>query len=76
MAHTLHTAAELKEQEWLIIKHANLPEISYEENQNKLNHSNKSRSSVFEADNIPELIQHLSKQSQRFIPTIYKMEML
>ena len=37
MAHTVHTAAELTEPECLIIKHANLPKISYEEKQNKVN---------------------------------------
>lgn len=37
MAHTVHTAAELTELQCLIMKHANLPKISYEENQNKLN---------------------------------------
>lgn len=41
------------------MKHANLPKISCEENQNKFNESNKLRCRVFEAENIIVPIHHL-----------------
>lgn len=43
MAHTVHTADELTELECLLLKHANLHKISYEENENKLSQSCKLR---------------------------------
>lgn len=37
VAHTVYAAAKATELECLLVKHAHLPKISYEEHQNKLN---------------------------------------
>lgn len=61
MAHTVHTADELTELECLLLKHANLHKISYEENENKLSQSCKLRCWVFDAEITMVLFHHLLK---------------
>lgn len=68
MAHTVHTAAELTELVCLLLKHANLHKISYEENENKLNQSCKLRCWAFEAENIMVLLHHLLKECPSSFP--------